>query len=63
MFGWEYVTVDGTDLEQMLPRLNELGQEGWEVVGVVAVARGGFGDTGYVQALLKREIGDSPAGG
>jgi hypothetical protein len=51
---WEYTTEIGTfeGTNELLQRLNKLGAEGWEAVGIAAEPEGEH-DTGYT-VLLKR---------
>ncbi|HVJ45954.1 MAG TPA: DUF4177 domain-containing protein [Luteolibacter sp.] len=62
MTRWEYLTMrfkphgwfgGKTDPEQLQHHLNELGDEGWEVTGVIET-NSSHGDTREVVILMKR---------
>lgn len=48
---WEYMTVEIEWWDQVQPRLDALGDDGWEVVAVIPA-------TGVCRVLLKRPVGE-----
>ena len=55
---WEYkvVMVKEPVSDEHLKVLDELGKESWELVEVVPIGKGGFGETSSTRFYFKREI-------
>ncbi len=55
---WEYTISDMTRLDGALPKLNQLGADGWEAVGMVTTWGAGW-RLAHPVVLLKRPL-DQP---
>ncbi len=55
---WEYKLIIFKEpiAENHLEMLDGLGTDGWELISVVSVGRGGFGQTSSSRFYFKREI-------
>ena len=43
-------------IEEFEKKLNGLGEEGWELVGITPIGKGGFGGTSDLNYYFKREL-------
>ncbi len=60
---FEYKIIELKDFDGILGKsampekeFNELGKEGWELISVISIGRGGFGSTSAIRAFFKRAI-------
>lgn len=50
---WDGLTGKSPPREK---EFNEFGKEGWELISVIPIGRGGFGSTSAIRAFFKRAI-------
>lgn len=58
MWEYKYLEVGGRKPDKMERQLNELGQQGWELVSIAAPPKGQMGafSTSSLVAVLKRRV-------
>lgn len=57
MTKWEYMTIQTRDYQRdILPKLNEMGEEGWELVTILTFGKPEFIPDVYYTCFFKRPV-------